>query len=421
MRTPSQLSFATHDMKHKLLTSCMTVKNLAFQEAALPLSVKNGLSTRSRLYSNISKDTGRTHLDVRTSASLKKWPTPFVDCDGNYENERFLEDWIGGALYSEQNGLPMLPVPTIESSIDKLISSASPLAESEEERNQFHEACKIFPEEVKYLQQRLEARCTEKLNTSWLSTWWNTVGYLQYREPNVINVSYFFQLQDDETLPVTDKPLSVHRGACVLTAMGEYRKLVCNGSLPVEKIGKKNIPLCSVSFKYIFHSSRVPQPVQDMYRIHDPSLHKHCIVAVNGQFYSLDFVDEHDNPLPLSTLEDGLHKCMQLANLQKDWPQLGIFTSSNRDVWSENYNMLIDLGGEDMKRAMEKIESAAFMICLDHQDDLTLNERAHAYWHGNPKIMTNRWFDKTIQIIVQRNGKIGLCGEHAMSDGMPMV
>jgi carnitine O-acetyltransferase len=421
MRTPSQLSYATQDMKYKIFTSCMTVKNLAFQETKLFLSRHgdNGLSTRSRLYSNISKN--RPHLDVRNDVSLKRWPTPFVDCNGNYENERFLEDLIGGPLYSEQQKLPMLPIPTIESSIDKLISSALPLAESEEETIQFHRACEKFPDEAMYLQKRLEARRTETLNTSWLSTWWNTVGYLQYRGPNVINVSYFFQLQDDETLPVTDKPLSIHRGACILMAMAEYRKLVCSGALPVEKVGKKNIPLCSVSFKYMFHSSRIPRPVQDEYRLHDPSLHKHCIVAVNGQFYCLDFVDEHDNPLPLSVLEEGLQKCMQLANIQKDWPQLGVFTSSDRDVWSENYKMLVDVGGEDIKRAMQKIESAAFMICLDDQDDLTLKERANAYWHGNPKIMTNRWFDKTIQVIVQKNGKVGLCGEHAMSDGMPMV
>jgi carnitine O-acetyltransferase len=404
-------------MKHKILTSCMAVKNLAFQSR----QGMNGLSsTRSRLYSNVSKD--RTNIDIRTDISLERWPTPIVNCNGNYENERFLEDFIGGPLYSEQQKLPMLPVPTIESSIDKLISSSLPLAESEDEISQFQRACEIFPKEAMYLQKRLEVRRTETLNTSWLSTWWNTVGYLQYRGPNVINVSYFFQLQDDETLPVvTEKPMSIHRGACILMAMAEYRKLVCSGALPVERVGKQNISLCSVSFKYMFHSCRVPRPIQDEYRLYDPSLHKHCIVAVNGQFYSLDFVDEYDNPLPLSMLEEGLQTCMQLANTQKHWPQLGIFTSSNRDVWSENYSMLVDIGGESMKRAMEKIESAAFMICLDHQDDLTLKERARAYWHGNPKIVTNRWFDKTIQVIVQKNGKVGLCGEHAMSDGMPMV
>lgn len=33
----------------------------------------------------------------------------------------------------------------------------------------------------------------------------------------------------------------------------------------------------------------------------------------------------------------------------------------------------------------------------------------------------NRWFDKSIQIIVTNNAKTGLLGEHTMMDGMPMV
>lgn len=41
--------------------------------------------------------------------------------------------------------------------------------------------------------------------------------------------------------------------------------------------------------------------------------------------------------------------------------------------------------------------------------------------HGGLSSGHNRWFDKSIQIIVANNGKAGLLGEHSMMDGMPMV
>lgn len=37
--------------------------------------------------------------------------------------------------------------------------------------------------------------------------------------------------------------------------------------------------------------------------------------------------------------------------------------------------------------------------------------------HGDGR---NRHFDKSVQIVVFRNGKAGLVGEHSMMDGMPV-
>jgi carnitine O-acetyltransferase len=47
---------------------------------------------------------------------------------------------------------------------------------------------------------------------------------------------------------------------------------------------------------------------------------------------------------------------------------------------------------------------------------VTLEERAHQYWHGDG---TNRWFDKPLQFIVNDNGTAGFMGEHSMMDGTP--
>lgn len=66
--------------------------------------------------------------------------------------------------------------------------------------------------------------------------------------------------------------------------------------------------------------------------------------------------------------------------------------------------------------ALETIESSAFIVCLDDARPITLEERAHQYWHGDG---SNRFFDKPLQFIINDNGTSGFIGEHSMMDGTP--
>jgi carnitine O-acetyltransferase len=65
---------------------------------------------------------------------------------------------------------------------------------------------------------------------------------------------------------------------------------------------------------------------------------------------------------------------------------------------------------------LETIQSASFVVCLDDAAPVTLEERAHQYWHGDGQ---NRFFDKPLQYIVNDNGTSGFMGEHSMMDGTP--
>ncbi len=66
--------------------------------------------------------------------------------------------------------------------------------------------------------------------------------------------------------------------------------------------------------------------------------------------------------------------------------------------------------------SLEAIEAASFLVCLDDASPITLEERAHQYWHGDG---ANRWYDKPLQFIVNDNGTSGFMGEHSMMDGTP--
>ncbi len=68
------------------------------------------------------------------------------------------------------------------------------------------------------------------------------------------------------------------------------------------------------------------------------------------------------------------------------------------------------------KISLDAIEASSFIVCLDDASPVTLEERAHSYWHGDG---CNRWYDKPLQFIINDNGTSGFMGEHSMMDGTP--
>ena len=313
--------------------------------------------------------------DESTTTSLKPWPQPAIESQGDYRAEAFLEQHIGGPLYAHQTTLPHLPIPNVEDTITKFLPTALPLAESDEEKQTLLDASASFPADAAKLQQRLQARRdVDMKDSSWLQLWWNQMGYLQVRDPVVVNVSYFFHFSDDGTLPAPSdgKSLGVMRGASMLVAAAEYRKKVCSGSLPCEAIGRKDpkTPLCSVAFKYMFNACRIPAREQDTYKMYDPSLHQHCIVSRKGYFFSTKFVDESGDPLPLEVMESKLQRIVQLADeaeTRGDAPMLGWLSSNDRDSWADARDELLKAGGAKMEAALEKLQSGALLLCLDDE------------------------------------------------------
>ena len=305
---------------------------------------------------------------LSTSTDIRPWKSAMIESHGDYRDEAFLETEIGGPLYQQQSSLPRLPIPTLQDTMARFIPTALPLAKSQEERTTLLQACALFTDQAKELQKRLEERRNvEMKDSSWLQLWWNTVGYLQVRDPVVINVSYFFQFSDDFTLSSSSpQAKNVQRGAAILTAVADFRRQVCSGAMHAETVGKAQTPLCSTAFKYMFHACRIPRRNQDSYRMYDPSRHTHCIVARKGHFFAVDFMDSKGNALSLETLEERLQQCIDMADAS-DGVSLGLLTSNDRDSWADAREELVRAGGIAMEEALTKLESGAILLCLDDE------------------------------------------------------
>ncbi len=305
-----------------------------------------------------------------------------------------------------QESLPKLPVPTLEETASRYIKSLHPLlSESEFETSKKAVSDFIKPGGVgQKLQEKLLARREDPEHKNWITEWWNDAAYLSYRDPVVPYVSYFYSHRDDRRRRNPAK-----RAAAISTAVLEFKKQVDAGTLEPEYM--KKLPICMDSYKYMFNCCRIPMKPADQAKIYSHEDNKHILVIRKNQFFKVQH-EVAGKQLNTSELEQQFQRVYEKAERS---PAIGILTTENRDVWTDAREVLINAHPSNAA-ALETIESASFVVCLDDAAPVTLEERAHQYWHGDG---SNRWFDKPLQFIVNDNGTSGFMGEHSMMDGTP--
>jgi len=308
-----------------------------------------------------------------------------------------------------QESLPRLPVPTLEETAARYLKSLRPLLSQSE----LEASTKVVEEFVKpggigrKLQEKLIARREDPKHKNWLWEWWNDLAYLSYRDPVVPYVSYFYSHRDDRRRRNPAK-----RAAAITTAVLDFKKQVDQGTLEPEYM--KKLPICMDSYKWMFNASRVAARPADYPVKFSHEENKHLIVMRKNQFFKV-LHEVGGKQLNTSELEQQFSRVYGLADAASPAPAVGALTSENRDVWADARGLLLKADPSNAV-ALEAIQSSSFVVCLDDAAPVTLEERAHAYWHGDG---ANRWYDKPCQFIVNDNGTSGFMGEHSMMDGTP--
>lgn len=305
-----------------------------------------------------------------------------------------------------EDSLPQLPVPTLEETGRKYLKSVHPLLSTEE----YQKTQKAVEEFIKPggegepLQKRLIARSQDPKHQNWLFEWWNSAAYLTYRDPVVPYVSYFYSYRDDKARKNPAK-----RAAAVATSVLEFKRQVDDGSLEPEYLRKE--PMAMSSYEYMFNCCRVPAEGEDYAQKYPAKENEHIVVVRKNQFFKVPtHIDGHQ--LTTAEFQQQFEKIIQRAERV---PGVGALTSANRDFWTAARKRLVAANPAN-EGALKTIEGASFAICLDDASPITLEERAHAYWHGDG---SNRWFDKPLNFVVNDNGTAGFIGEHSMMDGTP--
>lgn len=318
-----------------------------------------------------------------------------------------MEDKSKGPMLRFQESLPRLPVPALEETAARYLKSLHPLlSPTEFEQSKSAVADFIKPGGVgAKLQEKLIARREDPKQKNWIYEWWNDAAYLSYRDPVVPYVSYFYSHRDDRKRRDPAK-----RAAAISTAVLSFKKMVDEGTLEPEYM--KKLPICMDSYQWMFNASRVAAKPADYPVKFDYQTNKHLIAIRKNNIYKIPH-EVDGKQLSTAELETQFRRVYELAGSRG--PAVGALTSENRDVWTDARAVLLDAAPGN-KAALETVESASFVVCLDDASPVTFEERAHAYWHGDGQ---NRWYDKPLQFIVNDNGTSGFMGEHSMMDGTP--
>lgn len=101
-------------------------------------------------------------------------------------------------------------------------------------------------------------------------------------------------------------------------------------------------------------------------------------------------------------------------------------TAEHRDTLAAAYSRLTS--DPENAKSVDCITKSLFIVCLDQavplqQNDCDLNVIGHQFIHGGGSKSNsgNRWFDKTLQLIVNENGLNGLNYEHSPGEGQPIA
>ncbi|XP_019396309.1 PREDICTED: carnitine O-acetyltransferase isoform X2 [Crocodylus porosus] len=329
---------------------------------------------------------------------------------------------LPGRYLAHQEGLPRLPVPALQQTLDRYLLALQPIV-SEEELNHTKGLVDEFRKSGgigERLQQGLQRRARKTEN--WLSEWWLKNAYLEYRLPVVVHSSPGVVLPKQEFL---DRQGQLRFAAKLIEGVLDFKTMIDKETLPVEYLGGK--PLCMNQYYQIFSSCRIPGPKHDsiVNYAKGKKWSPHITVVHNFQFFELAVYSSDGSPLIADQIFIQLEKIWN-TSLQTNKEPIGILTTNHRNSWAKAYNNLIK--DKTNKESVRSIEKSIFIVCLDApmpraSEDIYKSRVAAQMLHGGGSRWNsgNRWFDKTLQFIIAEDGSCGLAYEHAPSEGPPIV
>ncbi|XP_036609299.1 carnitine O-palmitoyltransferase 2, mitochondrial-like isoform X2 [Trichosurus vulpecula] len=162
----------------------------------------------------------------------------------------------------------------------------------------------------------------------------------------------------------------------------------------------------------LFSTSRLPKFARDT--LHTDERAKHLLVLRNGNFYIFNILQSNGTMIQTSEIYANLKYILSDQSPMPDFP-LAYLTTEKRDTWAQLRQELLANGNRE---ALKKVETAIFSLCLD---DLLVQDVDHfsqIMLFGNGH---NRWFDKSFNLILTKDGSAAINFEHSWGDAMTVL
>ena len=324
-----------------------------------------------------------------------------------------------GLTFKNQDSLPKLPVPDLESTCQRYLESLKALQSPREQAESRAAVDEFLKTDGPALQEKLKNYASSK--TSYIEQFWYD-SYLNFDNPVVLNLNPFFLLEDD---PTPARNNQVPRAASLVVSALSFVRAVRREELPPDTA--RGTPLCMYQYSRMFGTARVPTENGCVIG-QDPSA-KHMVVLCRGQFYWFDVLDENSD-LIMTEKDIALNLQTIIADAEQTPLQeaargaLGVLSTENRKVWSGLREIMTKDGTSNNAECLEIVDNALFALCLDDTEPSSTSDLCANMLCGTSEVVkgvqvgtcTNRWYDK-LQIIVCKNGSAGINFEHTGVDG----
>ncbi|WP_256717702.1 choline/carnitine O-acyltransferase [Shewanella sp. UCD-KL12] len=313
-----------------------------------------------------------------------------------------------GNTFSHQEKLQQMPVPELNQTCHKLIEWAEPLL-TQDELNKTLEVIERFLQEGGE-GEKLQNNLVEWSQTPSVSNWFAPVWrdfYLDCQRSLVINSNVFYYLKSK---------LDVHThsqariAAALISSVYDFIALIDEKKLTVDV--QKARPLCMNQYRHLFSSTRIPRQGTDEFKV--SSNRQHILVMFNQRIYKLNIIDNSGSVSSLSAIEFELNRILSLSSKGQNF---GVLSAMPREQWAVSHAELLEISTHN-QQAMRTVEEASFVLCLDEQSPESLTQVSKQLLHG---VGQDRFFDKSLQFIVFKNGKTGINFEHTGVDGSVML
>ncbi|MFJ8078905.1 choline/carnitine O-acyltransferase [Streptomyces sp. NPDC096176] len=318
--------------------------------------------------------------------------------------------------FSQEAGLPRVPLPTLEASCERFLAWCAPLLTAEElAATEAEVAAFLRPGgQGRVLHAALEEYDAAQGVHSWLDTFW-PYRYLGRRDRIALNANFFFLFKD------TGRP-QVERAAGLIAGAVDYKRQLDRELIaPVVQRGQ---PQSMEQNKYLFSATRIPGAEQDTVRSPytdqwpGPSSARHIVVFFRGGMFRLDVLGPDGVPHSLEDLEAGLHAVMKAgAEPAPADTSVGHLTTMARAQWAAARRALLACHPRNAD-ALDDVETALFCVCLEDFAPADTQDACDQLLYGD---RGNRWFDKAVSFVVFADGRAGINVEHCELDGTTVL
>ncbi|KAJ1998705.1 hypothetical protein GGI04_004134 [Coemansia thaxteri] len=330
--------------------------------------------------------------------------------------------------FSNQDRLPRLPIPTLTDTATRYLKSLRPLL-STERYSGAERAVSLFIKDGELgpvLQRRLE-EADRQAPYSWLEDIWLKKAYLEWRDPSYINVNWFAFLADNPDFAlVANAPrgrptgVQIARAARVITHMLEANEALNQQAIPADV--QRDAPLCMNQYKWQFGTTRIPRPGCDELVNQYPSTAKHILVMYRNQTVEVPVYNSAGQRANIGQITAQLvlatERIDTLLSQVQAQPPVANLTAGHRDDWTKARAILEQDAAN--RESLAKVDTSLFGVCLDvdvdPQDTADAERSIAVFNHSDAG--ANRWFDKSIQLVIMNSGRLGVNCEHTPVDAL---